>query len=170
VIDIVVRTSEVERTELIALLGSYPSRTSRRSKSWQSISINTSPRSCTHWSEIAATVIPAESKTLPTPSCSSMEASSQHGIWVRAVGEVFIARGSARALVEPPDPAADWLAHYAELPSDRQLSAPDIAAAMSALRTFWAQATDPEPEGLTDKTACHRQTYAGDERRFWKGL
>jgi len=65
---------------------------------------------------------------------------------VSAVGDVFLARGSARAPVELPDPPADWRARYAELAADLQLSAPDVGAAMSALRAFWAQATDPEPE------------------------
>jgi hypothetical protein len=60
----------------------------------------------------------------------------------RRVTDVFTARGSAEAPVELPDPPASWPARYAELAEDLQLSARDIEAAMSTLRTFWKRATD----------------------------
>ncbi|MDT5017189.1 MAG: hypothetical protein QOD39_3349, partial [Mycobacterium sp.] len=36
-----------------------------------------------------------------------------------------------------PDPPSAWPARYAELAEDFQLSAHDIQAAMTTLRTFW---------------------------------
>jgi hypothetical protein len=65
VIDIVVRTSEVQRTEPIPSWEHSRSPTSQPSRSWRSICNNTSPRSCTPWFAATATARPAESRTSP---------------------------------------------------------------------------------------------------------
>jgi hypothetical protein len=59
---------------------------------------------------------------------------------VQAVADVFAARNAGAAPEHIPDPPADWPARYAELAAELRLSAPTVDAAMNALRAFWARA------------------------------
>lgn len=62
-----------------------------------------------------------------------------NGELVRVVAEVFATRGSAE-LREIPDPPVDWDARYAELAEELALSVGTIQGAMALLREFWSQA------------------------------
>jgi hypothetical protein len=146
VIDVVVRTSEVQRTELIALPGTLSFADvptveivavdlyQHFAEKLHALLRDYDDRPSSRVKDLADLILFIDGRLEPTQEL------------VSAVGDVFLARGSAGAPVELPDPPADWLERYAELAADLQLSAPDVGTAMSALRAFWAQATDPEQE------------------------
>lgn len=146
VIDVVVRTSEIQRTEVITLPGTLAFADlptvdivaidlfQHFAEKLHALIRDYSDRPSSRVKDLADLILFIDAGLKPTRDL------------VSAVTDVFIARGAAGAPAELSDPPADWRARYAELASDLQLSAPDVGAAMSVLRAFWAQATDPDPE------------------------
>lgn len=146
VIDVVVRSSEVQRTESITLPGTLSFADvptieivavdlyQHFAEKLHALVRDYGDRPSSRVRDLADLILFIDGGLEPTQEL------------VSAVGDVFIARGSTGAPVELLDPPADWWARYAELAADLQLSAPDIGAAMSAVRAFWAEATEPEPE------------------------
>lgn len=146
VIDVVVRSSEVQRTESITLPGTLcfadlptveivaVDLYQHFAEKLHALVRDYGDRPSSRVKDLADLILFIDSGLEPTREL------------VSAVGDVFIARGCASAPVELSDPPADWWARYAELAADLQLSAPDVGAAMSTLRAFWAEATNPEPE------------------------
>jgi hypothetical protein len=146
VIDVVVRTSEVQRTELIPLPGTLSFADlptveivaidlyQHFAEKLHALVRDYGERPSSRVKDLADLILFIDGGLEPTQEL------------VSAVGDVFLARGSPGAPVELPDPPADWPARYAELAADLQLSAPDVQAAMSTLRAFWEQATGREPE------------------------
>jgi len=142
VIDIVVRTSEVQRTETIPLLGTLSfaglptveilavDLHQHFAEKLHALVRSYGDRPSSRVKDLADLILFIDGGLQPTAEL------------VAAVADVFTARGSALAPVELPDPPSAWPARYAELAEDLQLSAHDIEAAMITLRTFWARAVN----------------------------
>jgi hypothetical protein len=142
VIDIVVRTSEVQRTEWIPLLGTLAFADlptveivavdlhQHFAEKLHALVRNYGDRPSSRVKDLADLVLFIDGGLQPTAEL------------VAAVADVFTARGFTEAPIELPDPPSAWPARYAELAEDLQLSAHDIEAAMITLRTFWARAVN----------------------------
>ena len=142
VIDIVVRSSEVQRTEPIPLLGTLSFADlptveilavdlhQHFAEKLHALVRSYGDRPSSRVKDLADLILFIDGGLQPTAEL------------VAAVTNVFTARGSAEAPTELPDPPSAWPARYAELAEDLQLSAQDIEAAMITLRTFWARAVN----------------------------
>jgi hypothetical protein len=142
VIDIVVRTTEVQRTESIPLPGTLSFADlptveivavdlhQHFAEKLHALARSYGDRPSSRVKDLADLILFIDEGLQPTAAL------------VTAVADVFTARGSADPPTALPDPPSDWSARYAELAEELQLSAQDIEAAMSTLRAFWTRATD----------------------------
>lgn len=138
VVDVVVRASEVQRTERIPLPGTL---------SFAELPVVevTAVDLCQHFAEklhalvrhygdrpssrvkdLADLILFIDTGLDPSPELAA------------AVADVFTARESGPPPQHLPDPPADWPARYAELAAELHLSSPTIDAAMATLRAFWS--------------------------------